>query len=256
MTRQLTNVLCFEEGGAMQTIAVSVNGDLVMSSNSVPAGIISAQKEPFNQVTSSADGTVYYSTEIKVFAMREGVSTPVTGILGKSAFVTMASRESDVYIGSIKGTVHKINENAVTVTRELGDVTVLDFSLSASSVWVLTSNKEIHELDPTSLEIKRSSTMPFEATCCTLVPGTAEIWVGDKKSKLHVLSADTLEQTQEIDVPNVAIALLETSGDSSMVVACDKARRAYVYSTSNKEQSHEHMAHKDYIDGICFTDDN
>ncbi len=144
----------------------------------------------------------------------------------------------------------------MTVTRELGDVTVLDFSLSASSVWVLTSNKEIHELDPTSLEIKRSSTMPFEATCCTLAPGTAEIWVGDKKSKLHVLSADTLEQTQEIDVPNVAIALLETSGDSSMVVACDKARRAYVYSTSNKEQSHEHMLHKDYIDGICFTDDN
>ncbi len=86
-------MLCFEDGGAMQTIACSVNGDLVMSSNSAPAGIISAQKEAFNAITSAADGTVYYSTEIKVFAMREGVSTPVTGILGKSPFVTMASRE-------------------------------------------------------------------------------------------------------------------------------------------------------------------
>jgi hypothetical protein len=44
-------------------------------------------------MTSSADGTIYYSTEVKIFAMREGVSTPVSGILGKNPFVTMASSE-------------------------------------------------------------------------------------------------------------------------------------------------------------------
>ena len=152
--------------------------------------------------------------------------------------------------------MHKINENAVTATKELGDVTVLDFSPTSDSVWVLASNKEIHELDATSLEIKRSTTVAFEATCCTHVPGTAELWVGNKSGKVHVLSADSLEQTQEIDFPSVSITKLQTSPDSSMVVVCDRTRRAYVYSTSNKERSHEHMAHKDYIDAIAFSPDN
>jgi len=34
----MKNVLCFEENGAMQTIAINLLGDIVMSTNGSPSG--------------------------------------------------------------------------------------------------------------------------------------------------------------------------------------------------------------------------
>ena len=109
---------------------------------------------------------------------------------------------NDVFSGSNSGTVHKISGDAVTATAEIGNEhDIRDITISEDSVWVLTNRKEIYELDKATMVVKRNTSLTYDAMCCTFVPGTAEIWVGEKQGKIHVLSADTFEQTSEIEIP-------------------------------------------------------
>jgi len=70
---QLLGVVCFEEEGAMKTIAVNLQGDLVMTTNSAPSGTVTAHKFKVNATAVATDNTVYYTSETQVFSIRNGV---------------------------------------------------------------------------------------------------------------------------------------------------------------------------------------
>jgi len=76
---------------------------------------------------------------------------------------------------------------------------MLSCAANDATVWALTNRKELHEFDAITLESRRVKTLAFEGLSCTFVQRTGEVWVGDKKGAVHVLSAETLEQTSEFN---------------------------------------------------------
>lgn len=75
----------------------------------------------------------------------------------------------------------------------------MDASVSNDTLYVLSNRKEVHELDANSLEVRRKVDLGFDGTCLTFVSGTGEVWVGDKKGAIHILAADSLEQTSQFE---------------------------------------------------------
>jgi len=159
----------------------------------------------------------------------------------------MIANDHSVYAGSVTGFIHKINGDAASATAKFEGAKILDLTASSDALFALTLRKEIHELDANSLEVRRMVTMPFNATCMTYVSGTSELWVGDSAGKIHVLAADSLEQTHELEGNNQALKQMITSPDSSMVVSGNKTRHIIVWSTTSKEKLQENGNHKQGI---------
>jgi len=103
------------------------------------------------------------------------------------------ANEHSVYAGSKTGFIHKINGDNVGATATIADSTILDLSGTNETLYALTHRKEIHELDANSLEVRRSHTVSYNATCMTFVAGTGELWVGDSTGKIFVLDASSFD---------------------------------------------------------------
>lgn len=112
----------------------------------------------------------------------------------------LVCNDHSVYAGSNTGFVHKINGDAVTETHQIEGAKILDIGLSNDNLYVLSHRKEIHELCANTLAVKRVVPLAYDGRCIVFVKFTAEVWVGDKAGKMHVLGAENLEQTSEVDV--------------------------------------------------------
>jgi len=109
-------VVCFVENGALYTVAANLQGDIVISENGAPKKSFSGAKDKIDSTATAADGSVYYSSETSVYALRNAVSTRVTGVTTNQKMDVLVSNDHSVYAGSITGFVHKINEDGVTGT--------------------------------------------------------------------------------------------------------------------------------------------
>lgn len=88
--------------------------------------------------------------------MKGGNTTRVSGITSNERMKVLVSNEQSVYAGSVTGYIQKINGEAVTAQRHLGEFEVLDLSIGSDKLYVLNNRKEIHELDANSLETVRT----------------------------------------------------------------------------------------------------
>jgi outer membrane protein assembly factor BamB len=169
-----------------------------MSINGAPSGQFSGAKDKPNAISANAsDGTVYFTAETYIFSIRDGKPTRVRGVTSTQRMLAMTSNEHSVYAGSENGFLHKINGDAVTVTGTLEGVKVVRIALDSDTLWVLSQRNTIIEVDANTLSVKRTVPIAFDGISLTLVKAAGEVWVGDKKGKIHVLALDSLQQTAE-----------------------------------------------------------
>jgi len=91
-----------------------------MSTNGAPSGQLSGAKDKSNAIAINAsDGSVYYTAETYIFSIRDGKPTRVSGVTSTLRMLVMSANEHSVYAGSENGFIHKVNNDAVTVTGEL-----------------------------------------------------------------------------------------------------------------------------------------
>ena len=76
--------------------------------------------------------------------------------------------------------------------------------MSEESVFAVTNRKDLIELDATTLEEKRRQTLAYDPFCIALVKTQGELWIGDKKGKMHILAADSLEEKSEFEAAQMA----------------------------------------------------
>ena len=71
MKKQLMNCVCFAEDGAVKTIAVNLQGDLVLSTNFATDGHLFASKHLIDTCVADPTnaGGVYYTSETQVFRL-------------------------------------------------------------------------------------------------------------------------------------------------------------------------------------------
>ena len=127
-----------------------------MTSGGANTSTIIAQKDRPDATAVGPDQTVYVSSEAIIYAMKGGNTTRVSGITSNERMKVLVSNEQSVYAGSVTGYIQKINGEAVTAQRHLGEFEVLDLSIGSDKLYVLNNRKEIHELDANSLETVRT----------------------------------------------------------------------------------------------------
>ena len=96
--------------------------------------------------------------------------------------------------------------------------------VSDDVVYVLLSNNEIDELDAFELTVKRTHKLSVDATCITYSAASKEIWVGDKKGELNVLSAADFSAVHNIKKHQKAVTVLTASADGAQVASGDGYR--------------------------------
>ena len=164
-----------------------------MSTNGAPSGQFSGAKDKSNAIAVNAsDGSVYYTAETYIFSIRDGKPTRVSGVTSTQRMLVMSANEHSVYAGSENGFIHKVNNDAVTVTGQLQGVRVLGIALDNDTLWVISQRKEIIEVDANTLSVKRTVPIAFDGISVTLVKAAGEVWIGDKKGKVHVFALESL----------------------------------------------------------------
>ena len=189
--------------------------------------------------------------------MRQGKITRVSEITTDQKMGVLVKNEHSVYAGSDTGFMHKINGDVATVSARIEGSQILDIGLSNDNLYVLTHRKEIHEVCANTLTVKRAVPITYDGRCIAFVQATGEVWVGDKTGKIHVLAADSLEQSSEFvgfGAQQSADAL-SVSADGTKVVGGDHKRNVKVWDAASKELQHEHGHHKNFVVGVCFTAD-
>lgn len=228
-----------------------------MTSNGEVTSTIAGLKSKSNLITmAAADQTLYLSSELFVVALRDGVFSRVNGITAKTRMLASGENEHSVYIGADDGTLHKINGNEVTATHVIEGSCVRDMSLDSDSIWVVTPRNTVHEIDANTLTERRKIDIPYDGFSITLVKNAAEVWVGDKKGKIHAYSLESLEQTAEFEAHPHSVDVLTTSPDGNRVASGDHNRQIKVWNATSKEELLQHGIHKNAVLGIKFTTDS
>lgn len=189
----LLNVISFVKDGALNLVAVNLRGDIITCVGGSEVSRVFGAQDKVNSVTCDAQGNVLYSAMSNVLTLNDGAAKYVSGITANLPLEVLVSNGHSSYAGANSGHVHKINAGEVTGTAELGDLQVLDIGAGDEKLFVLTSKGNVHELDANTLAEVRQTPIPFPATCITYVKSTNELWLGQKKDLIHVLSADTYE---------------------------------------------------------------
>ena len=91
-------------------------------------------------------------------------------------------------------------------------------------IYILRSNGEIDEVDAVELTVKRSHKHGIDATCLAYSAASKELWVGDKKGMLHVLSAADFTCVHKIEKHSKAITCIISSLDGTHVASGDGYR--------------------------------
>ena len=165
---------------------------------------------------------MYITSENIIYAQKNGATTRVRGVTSNEKMKVMVANEHSTYAGSVTGFIQKINGEEVTAQVQIGEFEVLDMSITNETLWVLSNRKEIHELDATSLETKRTASLGYDGTCLAFVQIANEIWVGDKKGVIHALAVDSLEQASQFEGSFQPMMCISAHFDTSTVASGDK----------------------------------
>lgn len=79
------------------------------------------------------------------------------------------------------------------------------------ALYVMRSNGEIDEVDPLELTVRRTQKHGIDATCMTYSHRSNQLWIGDKKGLLHVLSTADFKTLQTIEKHSKAVTALTTN---------------------------------------------
>lgn len=101
-------------------------------------------------------------------------------------------------------------------------------------IYVLRSNGEIDEVDAVALTVKRTHKHTIDATCMAYSQQSKELWIGDKKGSLHVLSAADFSAVHKIDKHTKTVTCITASPDGSMIASGDGYRYQYVWDASSR----------------------
>ena len=228
-----------------------------MTSNGVVTSTIAGLKDKVNLIAmSNTDQTMYVSSELFVCALRDGVFSRVDGITAKTRMTASGVNDHSIYVCADDGTIHKINDQAVSGTHVIEGNCAKDVSLDNDTIWVVTPRNTVHEIDANSLTEKRKIDIPYDGCSITAVKNAAEVWVGDKKGKIHVYSLESLEQTSEFQAHPHPVDVLTISPDGNRVASGDHNRQIKVWNATTKEELLQHGLHKNAVLAIQFTADS
>jgi WD40 repeat protein len=104
----------------------------------------------------------------------------------------------------------------------------------------MRSNGEIDEVDPLELTVKRSQKHGIDATCMTYSHHSKQLWIGDKKGLLHVLSTTDFKTVKTIEKHSKAVTALTTNLDGTQVASGDGYRYQYVWDATTLAQVGEY----------------
>lgn len=82
----------------------------------MPSTSWTGPKDKVDSIVTAADGTIYYSSETFVHALRNAVSTRISGVTTNQKMDALVQNDHSVYAGSNTGFIHKINGDAVSAT--------------------------------------------------------------------------------------------------------------------------------------------
>lgn len=114
-------------------------------------------------------------------------------------------------------------------------------------LYVLKSNGELEEVDAVELAVKRSHKLAYEATTITYSSATKELWVGDKKGILHVLSTADFSEVNAIEKHSKAVTCITVSPDGYQIASGDGYRYQYTWDAATKAMVGEYGFQKDKI---------
>lgn len=123
------------------------------------------------------------------------------------------------------------------------------------SVFALRSNGEIDEIDAVEMTVKRTHKHGVDATCMAYSGASKEIWIGDKKGLIHVLSVADFSTVQKIEKHTKTVTCISVSADGTQIASGDGYRYQYVWDATSREQKGEYGFQKDKITSLSFSKD-
>ena len=243
--------------------AVNLSGDLVHF-----CGFTAAQDKNPSSIRKGHQGLIsdivnvekhmLYGSENRVFYFNEEAAHDVNVIEGtpnKQAILELFANGHSVYATTLDKFVLRFTiGEGVTFAKSLDLKTAASKGIGCADdvLYVLKSNGELEEVDALELTVKRSHKLAFEATTITYSSVTKELWVGDKKGILHVLSTADFSEVHAIEKHSKAVTCITVSPDGSQIASGDAYRYQYTWDASTRAMVGEYGFQKDKITSLRY----
>ena len=175
--------------------SVNLRGDIILREGGTNT-IIPGHKELIENIASIGN-TVFYSSEENVYSVDATASrlrvNPTKRITLKQKIDQLAANSHSVYAGSFDKGLSKLSGDSASGFTQTATVAMsakaVSIGLDDDTVYVLKHDGEITEFGAADLSQKRSHKITaFKPTCISFSSATKELWVGDDKGKIHMLS--------------------------------------------------------------------
>lgn len=205
---------------------------------------------------------IVYCSEQFLFSVEPGKSDlsarRAQGSSHKQKVQVLAANSNAAFASSLDKVFSKyelegdlLNQSA---TVELNSAAI-SIAAGEDTVYVLKINGELDEIDANNLVVKKTIKPEFEGTALVFSEITQELWVGDKKGKIHVLNNEDYSEVHLFEKHTKAITALAVNSDGTKVASGDAYRYIYVHDAQSKAELHEVNFHKDKIESLCFADE-
>lgn len=208
--------------------AVNLSGDLVhyqkvtTASQGHPTYVARGHNYLISDMI-SFDKFVVYGTETRICYF--DANSPkdihhIQGLPSKQNILEFYSNHHSLYATTLDKFVLRFTALAdgtlqLAKSLDLKSAAAKSIGAGVDVIYVLRSNGEIDELDAVDLTLKRSHKHGLDPTCMTYSEASKELWLGDKKGLLSILSTVDFSLVHKIDKHTKTITVLTCSHDGS-----------------------------------------